>query len=465
MPFIHDDFLLQTEAARRLYHEHACHQPILDYHTHLPPRDLAENRQFQNLAELWLAEDHYKWRAMRANGIDEHFCTGNAAPYEKFSAWAKTVPFTLRNPLYHWTHLELKRGFGIDELLDENSAPSIWERTQEQLQTPGMSAQGLLHKFNVVALCTTDDPVDDLTHHRAIAQSNLTTRVYPTFRPDRALAVSEPAAFNAWADRLAEASDTEITRLPDFLAALEKRHSAFHDAGCRLSDHGLPQCYADFPSEAEAATIFDRARSGQTAALEDHRKFASYLMLFFGRLDARRGWTKQLHLGTFRDTNTKALQQLGPDTGFDSLGDQPQGAALRAYLDQLEQENVLPQMILYNNNPRDTYLFAAMAGNFQDGSVPGKIQYGAAWWFLDSKAGIEAQLNAISNTGLLSRFLGMLTDSRSLLSFPRHEYFRRILCNLVGRDIENGEIPDDDALVGALIENICFHNANQYLRL
>ena len=458
MPFIHDDFLLQTPAARRLYHEHARNQPILDYHTHLSPRDLAENRQFANLAELWLADDHYKWRAMRANGIEERFCTGDAAPYDKFLAWARTVPFTLRNPLYHWTHLELKRVFGIDDLLDEKSAPRIWAQTQEQLQTPGMTAQGLLQKFNVVALCTTDDPADDLTHHRALAQSDLAARIYPTFRPDKALAVNDPTAFNAWTDRLAATSNIEISRLPDFLDALARRHSAFHDAGCRLSDHGLPHCFADFPTESAAAAIFDRARSGQPIAPEDHVKFASYLMLFFGRLDARRGWTKQLHLGTFRNTRTKALRHLGPDTGFDSLGDQPQGAALRGYLDRLDQEDALPQMILYNNNPRDTYLFATMAGNFQ-------IQYGAAWWFLDTRDGIEMQLNALSNVGLLSRFIGMLTDSRSLLSLPRHEYFRRILCNLVGRDMENGEIPDDDGMAGALIENICFHNAKCYLRL
>lgn len=465
MPFIHDDFLLQTPTARRLYHEFAEAQPILDYHTHLSPRDLAEDRQFNNLAELWLADDHYKWRAMRANGVAERLCTGDAAPYEKFLAWARTVPYTLRNPLYHWTHLELKRVFGIDTLLNEDSAPQIWAQTQDHLQSPALSARGLLRKFNVMALCTTDDPADSLDCHQSIAQSNLETRVYPAFRPDKALGVNNPAPFNLWVNRLAQSANIDITRLPDFLAALEKRHRAFHEIGCRLSDHGLPHCYADFPTEAEATAIFDDARAGQTISPTDHARFAAFLMLFFGQLDARAGWTKQLHLGTFRNANTKAFGHLGPDTGFDSLGDQPQGAALRDYLDRLDAENALPKVILYNDNPCDTYLFASMAGNFQDGTTPGKIQYGAAWWFLDTQDGMEAQLNALSNVGLLSRFVGMLTDSRSWLSFPRHEYFRRILCNLLGRDIENGEIPDDDALVGPLIENVCYQNARLYLGL
>ena len=465
MPFIHDDFLLQTKTARRLYHAYAERQPILDYHNHLPPRDIADDRRFNNLSEIWLEGDHYKWRAMRANGVEERFCTGDAAPYEKFLAWAKTVPQTVRNPLYHWTHLELLRCFGISDLLNEKTAPQIWEEANAQLATPALTTRGILTKFRVTALCTTDDPADDLAAHEAIAASDLAARVFPAFRPDKALAASGAGAFNAWTDRLEKVSDTSIGSLPDFLAALEARHDFFHAHGCRLSDHGLSTAYADFPTEAEAGLIFDRLRSGLEVGAGDQGKFASYLMLFFGRLDARRGWTKQLHLGALRNVNTRGLERLGPDTGFDSIGDWPQAATLGAFLDRLNREDALPKMILYNNNPNDNYPLATMIGNFQDGSVPGKMQFGSGWWFLDTKEGIERQLDALSNVGLLSRFVGMLTDSRSFLSFPRHEYFRRVLCNLLGGDIERGEIPDDDDLVGLLIENICYSNVRDYLGL
>ena len=465
MPFIHDDFLLQSKTARRLYHEYAEGQPILDYHNHLPPRDIADNRRFNDLFEIWLEGDHYKWRAMRANGVEERFCTGNAEPYEKFLAWAKTVPQTVRNPLYHWTHLELKRYFGISDLLNEKSAPKIWEEANAQLTTPALTTQGILGKFRVTALCTTDDPADDLTAHKAAAKSNLATRVFPAFRPDKALAVNNTEAFNTWTDRLAGVSNIAVESLPDFLEALEQRHAFFHAHGCRLSDHGLASCPADFPTEAEAGAIFARVRSGQSISPDDQTKFASYLMLFFGQLDAKRGWTKQLHLGALRSVNTRGLEQLGPDTGFDSIGDWPQAAALGAYLDRLNRENALPKMILYNNNPTDNYPLATMIGNFQDGSVPGKMQFGSGWWFLDTKEGIEWQINALSNVGLLSRFVGMLTDSRSFMSYPRHEYFRRVLCNLLGGDIERGEIPDDEELVGPLIANICYGNARNFLGL
>lgn len=465
MPFINDDFLLHTKSARRLYHQYAERQPILDYHNHLPPRDIAENRQFHNLFEIWLEGDHYKWRAMRANGVAERFCTGDAEPYQKFLAWARTVPQTVRNPLYHWTHLELQRYFGISDLLNEKTAPKIWEEANAQLATPALTTQGILGKFHVTALCTTDDPADDLAAHEAIAKSGLATRVFPAFRPDKALAVDNAPAFNAWTDRLAGASNISIGSLPDFLEALEERHSFFHAHGCRLSDHGLAHCDADFPTDAEAGVIFDRARSGQPVGPEERARFASHLMLFFGRLDARRGWTKQLHLGALRSVNTRGLERLGPDTGFDSMGDWPQAAALGAYLDRLNREDALPKTILYNNNPTDNYPLAAMIGNFQDSSLPGKMQFGSGWWFLDTKEGIEQQLNALSNVGLLSRFVGMLTDSRSFMSYPRHEYFRRVLCNLLGNDIERGEIPDDEELVGPLIENICYGNARNYLGL
>jgi len=463
MSFIHDDFLLQTRTARRLYHQFALPQPICDYHCHLSPRDIAENRQFKNLFEIWLEGDHYKWRAMRANGVAERFCAGDAQPVEKFLAWAATVPHTVRNPLYHWTHLELKRYFGIDELLDASSAKRIWRVADTQLASTEFTAQGVLKKFRVKTLCTTDDPTDDLRHHKAIAASGLATRVLPTFRPDKALALHSPAAFNDWVNRLATVSDTDIGTLPRFLESLQKRLEFFHAQGCRLSDHGLTRCYTDFCSAKAAATIFAKARKGKDVSVVEQECFASFLMLFLGQLYAEKGWTQQLHLGAMRNNNTRRLKQSGPDTGFDSIGDYPQASALAGYLDRLDQENALPKTIIYNLNPADNYVFAAILGCFQDSGAPGKIQLGSGWWFLDQKEGMEWQLNALSNLGLLSRFVGMVTDSRSFMSYPRHEYFRRVLCNLLGRDVENGEIPDDDTLLGPMISNICYANAANYL--
>jgi glucuronate isomerase len=465
MPFIDDDFLLQNKSARYLYHKFAEKQPIVDYHCHIPAAIIAENRPFSNLFALWVETDHYKWRAMRANGIAERYITGDASAYEKFLAWGATVPRCLRNPLYHWTHLELKRYFGIDALLNERTAPAIWKRASKQLPKAAFTPQGILKKFGVIALCTSDDPADDLGARAKLAKSKLTTRVYPTFRPDRALDVDMPEAFNAWLDRLGAAANLEVTKLGDLLDALRQRHDHFHRMGCRLSDHGLPHCYADDCTEATAAAIFAQARAGRQVTPDEHDQFASYLMLFFGHLDAKRGWTKQLHLGAQRNCSTRGLRALGPNTGYDSMGDWPQAGRLGAYLDRLDAENALPKVVLYNNNPVDNYVFATMAGNFQSGEVPGKVQFGAAWWFLDQKDGIESQLNALSNAGLLSNFIGMVTDSRSLMSYPRHEYFRRVLCNLLGREVENGELPDDNKLLGEMIENICFRNAQDYLRL
>src|ERR1051326_1070167 len=465
MKFIHEDFLLQTRTAKRLYHNFAEEEPIFDYHCHLPPRDIAENRQFKNLFEIWLEGDHYKWRAMRTNGVAERFCTGEADAFAKFQAWAATVPHTLRNPLYHWTHLELKRYFGIDELLDEESAARIWKKTNAQLATPELTTQGILKKFNVTHLCTTDDPTDDLKHHQALAASGLVARVLPAFRPDKALAVHDPGKFNSWVEALASVSDVDIADLSSFIDALRQRHDFFHAQGCRLSDHGMNQCHADFCSEKTAAAIFEKVRHGKAVSPQEHSQFASYMMLIFGRWDAEKGWTKQLHLGALRNNNTRLLRQAGPDTGFDSIGDFPQATSLAAYLDRLDQDNALPKTIIYNNNPSDNYLFATMIGNFQDGTIPGKVQFGAAWWFLDQTEAMEWQLNALSNIGLLSRFVGMVTDSRSFMSYPRHEYFRRVLCNLLGRDIENGELPDDDTLLGPMIRNICYSNARNYLAL
>lgn len=465
MPFIHDDFLLQSDAARQLFHQYAQDEPILDYHNHLSPRDIASNRQFADLSEIWLGGDHYKWRAMRANGIEERFCTGDASPRDKFLAWAATVPKTLRNPLYHWTHLELKRYFGIDELLDETSAPRIWDAANEQLSSPGLRAHGILGRFDVRALCTTDDPADSLEHHEQIAKSGLRTRVYPTFRPDKAMLVRKPEAWNAWLDRLGRVTNRDITSLDDLLGALEQRHADFHEIGARLSDHGLAQLPPDYATPSEAGAIFSRARAGQAASTEEQARFCGNLMLFFGQLDAQKGWTKQLHLGALRNVNSRAFKTLGPDTGFDSIGDWPQVANLAAYFDRLDSQNSLPKTVVYNLNPADNYALATLCGDFQDGRIAGKMQFGSGWWFLDQKEAIEWQLNALSNQGLLSRFIGMLTDSRSFLSFPRHEYFRRVLCNLVGRDIENGELPRDFELVGAMVSRICYSNARDYLGL
>jgi glucuronate isomerase len=464
MKFIHEDFLLSTRTARRLYHQYAEDEPIFDYHCHLPPRDIAENRQFRNLFEIWLEGDHYKWRAMRSNGVDERFCTGDAGPYAKYQAWAATVPHTLRNPLYHWTHLELKRYFGIDELLDESSAARIWKKTNEQLATPAFTTQNILKRCRVNYVCTTDDPTDDLRYHQTLARSGIATSVLPAFRPDKALTVHQPEALNRWLDALAKATDKEISTLSDLLDALRARHDFFHQNGCRLSDHGMNQSYADFCSEKVASAVFAKARRGIAAGPEDQARYASFMMLFFGHLDAEKGWTKQLHLGAMRNNNTRMMRQLGPDTGFDSIGDFPQAEALARYLDRLDQENMLPRTIIYNLNPADNYVFATMLGNFQGGGIPGKIQFGSGWWFLDQKEGIEWQINALSSLGLLSRFVGMLTDSRSFMSYPRHEYFRRVLCNLIGRDMEDGELPDDEALVGNMIKNICYENAVRYFR-
>jgi glucuronate isomerase len=461
--FLTEDFLLSNERAQRLYRELAAPQPILDYHCHLSPKDIAENRQFANLFEIWLEGDHYKWRAMRANGVAEKYCTGDATPYEKFLAWARTVPYTLRNPLYVWTHLELQRYFGITALLDESSAPAIWERANALL-TGGLTAHAILQKFRVEVVCTTDDPTDDLRHHQAITKSDLPTRVFPAFRPDKALAIGDKE-FVPWVDRLSQVANVDIQNLEAFMRALHARHDYFHVLGCRLSDHGLDHCYATPCSERAASAIFSKAREGRPITHDEHEQFASFMMLFFGRLDAEKGWTKQLHLGAERNVNTAARRQLGADAGFDTVGDFPQGKRLIAYLDLLSQENVLPRMILYNVNPADTFQFATLIGCFQDGATPGKIQYGSAWWFLDQKQGITAQIEALSNTGLLSRFIGMVTDSRSFMSYPRHEYFRRVFCDIVGQDVMRGELPDDDALLGRLIRDVCYRNAKEYLQL
>ncbi|MBI5766528.1 MAG: glucuronate isomerase [Verrucomicrobia bacterium] len=464
-PFIHADFLLATKQARALYHDFAADEPIYDYHCHLPPDLIAKNHQFADLQELWLGGDHYKWRAMRTNGANERFCTGDATPREKFQAWAETVPHTLRNPLYHWTHLELKAYFGVTELLDGKSAERIWKKANALL--PKRRVHDLINMSKVAVVCTTDDPADSLTHHEAIAKNpgKLKAKVYPAYRPDKALAVGNPAGFNVWVNKLAATAGTEIKKFDDLLGALKKRHDDFHAIGCRVSDHGLESALSEPCTHAQAKMIFDAVRGGRAATPEEAVRFGSYLMLEIGKWNAARGWVLQLHLGALRNNNARLLGKLGPDTGFDSIGDFPQAAALSRYLNTLDSTDQLPRTIIYNNNPIDNYVFGTMIGNFQDGSVAGKMQFGSGWWFLDQKEGMEWQMNALSNLGLLSRFIGMITDSRSFVSYPRHEYFRRTLCNLLGADMAAGLIPNDLKLVGPMVKNICFANARDYFGL
>jgi glucuronate isomerase len=465
--FLHENFLLSTRTSEKLYFDVAQSLPIFDYHCHIPPADIAGNRRFENLTQIWLADgrygDHYKWRAMRANGVPERFITGNASDYEKFLAFARTVPATVRNPLYHWTHLELRRYFGIAELLNEESAPRVWAKANEQLQE--LTVHRILQKFRVSVICTTDDPADDLSHHRTIRNSGLPTHVYPAFRPDKVFAIDQRDAFQTWAGRLEKVTGRSGSALAGLLDALRDRHVFFGSLGAKLSDHGIPFCYSEPCEEPEASAIYERACSGVPLGDTEALKFRSFMLRFFGELDADAGWTKQLHLGAMRNTNRRRLAEFGPDTGYDSIGDWPQAEPLARYLDQLESAGKLPKMILYNVNPANNYLFATMIGNFQDGSVPGKLQFGSGWWFLDQKEGMEWQLNALSNVGLLSRFVGMLTDSRSFMSYPRHEYFRRLLCNLLGAEVERGEIPNDQGLLSNLVRGICFDNAKAYLGL
>ncbi len=463
MPFIHNDFLLSNDTARGLFHRHAVHPPIFDYHCHLSPADLAADRKFDNLYDIWLAGDHYKWRAMRANGVDERFCTGDADPYDKFLAWARTVPHTLRNPLYHWTHLELQRYFGIDVLLSEATAAEVWDTANAKLA--GMSVGSILDEFNVALIGTTDDPTDTLEHHRDLELHNTLphTAVVPAFRPDKAYnTTGDPATWNAWVDALEAISGTRCGKLDGFLDALRARHGYFHAVGSRISDHGLTHLPVATCTDKAAKSIFKKLRDGEKISGRDRDKFTVYLMLFFGELDHAADWTKQLHLGAMRNNNGWALENLGPDTGFDSIGDYPQGQGLSHYLGTLAKRGHLPRTILYNLNPADNYLFAAMIGNFQDGKTAGKVQFGSGWWFLDQLEGMTLQINALSNLGLLTKFVGMLTDSRSFLSYPRHEYFRRLLCDLLGRDIEAGLLPADMAQIGRVVEDICFNNAAGY---
>jgi glucuronate isomerase len=461
-PFMDENFLLHTETAQKLYHEHAAKMPIFDYHCHINPKDIADDRMFKSITEIWLAGDHYKWRGMRTNGVDERFCTGDASDWEKFEKWAETVPQTLRNPLFHWTHLELKKFFGINEVLSPKNARQIFDACNEKLKTTEYSCRNIIRMANVHTICTTDDPIDNLQYHQQIKASGFEVAVLPAWRPDKAMMVDDPAFFNNYINQLAAVAEMTITTFADLMTALDKRHQYFHENGCRLSDHGLDTAFAEDYTAKEIRAIFTTVRSGSKLTNEEILKFKSCMLYEFGVMDHSRGWTQQLHIGALRNNNTRLFNKLGPDTGFDSIGDKPVAEPLSKLLNKLDTEDKLCKTVLYNLNPADNELYATMIGNFQDGSIPGKMQWGSGWWFLDQKDGMEKQINTLSNMGLLSRFVGMLTDSRSFLSYTRHEYFRRTLCNILGNDVENGDIPNDMELLGQMVENISFNNAKNY---
>ncbi len=458
-----DDFLLQNKPGKSLYHNYASGQPIIDYHCHLPPAEIADDRQYQNLTDIWLRGDHYKWRAMRTLGIEEHYITGPASDKEKFEKWAYTVPYTMRNPLYHWTHMELKRYFDIDEQLTPDTASEIYDSCNEQLQTPEFSTRNLLRRMDVEAVCTTDDPTDSLENHRKIKKDGFEIEVRPSFRPDSAFNFEDPASYNKYLDQLEEASEVKISSYNDLLEALFNRMDFFHDHGCRLSDHGLKTVYYTPAGKKEVESYFEKIRNGNELNEQQKHSLIYTILLELGRRYKQKGWIQQFHLGALRNANERMMDKLGPDSGFDSIGDFSQAERMAGFFNELDRDKQLAKTILYNLNPSDNAVFATMTGNFNDGTVRGKMQYGSAWWFLDQKDGIEEQLNVLSNMGLLSCFIGMLTDSRSFLSYPRHEYFRRILCNLIGKDIESGELPADMEWTGKIVADICYNNVKSYL--
>lgn len=465
-PFMDKDFLLSTAAAQDLYHNHAAKMPIIDYHCHLIPQMVADDHQFRSLTEIWLGGDHYKWRAMRTNGIDEDYITGESTTdWEKFEKWAQTVPYTMRNPLYHWTHLELKTAFGIEKIVNPKTAREIYDECNEKLKQPEYSARGMMRRFNVEVVCTTDDPIDSLEYHKQTRESGFETKMLPTWRPDKAMAVEVPENFRVYMEKLSEVSGISITTFDDMITALRNRHDFFAANGCRLSDHGIEEFYAEDYTEGEIKAIFNKVYGGAQLSHEEVLKFKSAMLVIFGEMDWEKGWTQQFHYGAIRNNNTRMFNRLGPDTGFDSIGEFNTAKAMSKFLDSLSTKGKLAKTILYNLNPCANEVIATMLGNFQDGTIPGKIQFGSGWWFLDQKDGMQKQMNALSVLGLLSRFVGMLTDSRSFLSYPRHEYFRRTLCDLLGTDIENGELPASEMdFIRQMVENISYYNAKEYFQ-
>jgi glucuronate isomerase len=460
--FLDENFLLNSKTAERLYHEYASKMPIIDYHCHLPVEEIAADRQFENLTQVWLNGDHYKWRAMRANGISEAYITGGRSDWEKFEKWAETVPYTLRNPLYHWTHLELQRYFDVYEILSPATARKIYDECAAKLQTPEYSVRNLIRKMGVTTIATTDDPLDDLHFHQQISEEGFEVKILPAFRPDKAMEAGNIQALNLYIDRLEALSGEKIKTLANYFAALKRRHDHFAANGCMISDHGLEHMYAENFTVAEVQEIFMKIRSRGQLQSQEILQFKAAMLYEFALWDHEKGWVQQFHLGALRNNNTRLLRDLGPDTGLDSIGDFAQAKSLSCFLDRLDKTNQLTKTIIYNLNPADNEILATMIGNFNDGSASGKIQWGAAWWFLDQKEGMVRQINTLSNMGLLSRFIGMLTDSRSFLSFPRHEYFRRLLCDLFAEDVENGELPDDLEWIGQVIQDICYNNAKAY---
>ncbi len=463
--FMDKNFLLETEVAQDLFHNHAAKMPIIDYHCHLSPQMVAENKRFESIAQIWLMGDHYKWRAMRSNGIDERYITGDASDWEKFEKWASTMPYCMRNPLYHWTHLELRTAFGIQDILKEETARDIYERCNKMLAMPEFSARGLMRKYHVEVVCTTDDPADSLQYHQSIRESGFEIKVLPTWRPDKALAIEKPQEYLAYIHRLEEASDTRIDGYATLVEALQKRHDFFEKEGCRLSDHGISRFPWSPCSETQADAILKKVLGGQQVSECECEQFSTTLLLELARMDARSGWTQQFHYGPMRNCNTRMFRLLGPDAGYDSIGTQDTSASMARFLDALDSEGMLAQTILYCINPSDNEMLATMIGNFQQGPQAGKIQFGSGWWFNDQLDGMERQMNALSLQGLLSRFVGMLTDSRSFLSYPRHEYFRRCLCRMIGHDVEMGLLPASEMpFIRKMIRDISYYNAKRYFQ-
>lgn len=463
-PFLDEDFLLENKFSQILYHDYAKYLPIIDYHNHLPPDQIASDKVFENMTQIWLAGDHYKWRAMRTLGINESYITGKASDAEKFQKWAESVPYTVRNPLYHWTHLELKRYYGINELLNTNNASEIYQLTSSMTNSRDFSCRSLIEKMKVEVVCTTDDPSDNLEHHQDYANNPSGFGLFPAFRPDKSFAVENPINYRHYIQKLETTCKVSITSYDDLLQALKHRVNFFHENGCRLSDHGLEQIHYFSYTPFDTQVLFKKVLAGVLLTNEEVAYFKYKTLLELCQMYNAKAWTQQFHLGAMRNNNSRMYQKLGPDTGFDSIGDYPQALGISAFLNELDSKGQLCKTVLYNLNPGDNEVIATMCGNFNDGSIRGKVQFGSGWWFLDQKDGMENQMNILSNMGLISTFVGMLTDSRSFLSFPRHEYFRRIVCNLLGKDMQQGILPQDEKWMGKIIQDICYYNAKDYFQ-